>query len=66
MSQKAIREYDGKNILSKYIQDYGTKDVFLNSLEFVQIKEETNLVELVEKNPWLLKKKLVGKINLLK
>jgi ATP citrate (pro-S)-lyase len=60
MSQKSISEWDGKSILTNYLHDYGNKNVKLN-LEFVKITKDSNLKELVEANPWLLKKKLVAK-----
>jgi len=58
MSQKAIREYDGKRLLAGFFnqsQDHKLDD------RFVQVTPKSNFDDLLAKNPWLSTEKLVAK-----
>lgn len=52
MSQKAIREFDGKNLLSKWLQMNNQETV--ESLHVVQVNPNTELRTLPESYPWLV------------
>ncbi|KDO33934.1 hypothetical protein SPRG_01813 [Saprolegnia parasitica CBS 223.65] len=68
MSAKAIREYDGKRLLGKWLADYSSGAHTLES-RFVQITPiifdakvpSINFDSVVRENPWLLETKLVVK-----
>jgi ATP citrate (pro-S)-lyase len=74
MSQKAIREFDGKNLLSKWLQMNDQEKA--QSLQVVQVNPASELRTLPDQFPWLLDTKLVvkpdqlikrrGKSNLIK
>ncbi|PRP77795.1 ATP-citrate synthase-like [Planoprotostelium fungivorum] len=55
MSQKAIREADGKRLLKNYFGDE------LGTIQFVAINEQTSLNDLPASNSWLNDTKLVAK-----
>jgi len=57
MSQKAIREYDGKLMLSKYLAAHSS----FRFENFAQVSPSVVLSKLPETNPWLLSSKLVAK-----
>lgn len=61
MSQKAIREFDGKRMLSKWFS--GLKLFPESGNQFLQIRKETleREQEILAQNPWLLTEKLVVK-----
>eukprot|EP00455_Lapot_gusevi_P016078 TRINITY_DN18223_c0_g1_i7.p1 TRINITY_DN18223_c0_g1~~TRINITY_DN18223_c0_g1_i7.p1 ORF type:complete len:1100 (+),score=474.36 TRINITY_DN18223_c0_g1_i7:128-3427(+) len=58
MSQHAIREFDGKNILARWLS---ANSEFQLSSQFVQIRPDTDLEELPVAHPWLLNTRLVVK-----
>eukprot|EP00743_Colponemidia_sp_Colp-15_P002459 GILK01002666.1.p1 GENE.GILK01002666.1~~GILK01002666.1.p1 ORF type:complete len:1084 (-),score=207.83 GILK01002666.1:177-3428(-) len=60
MVQKAIREYHGKKILSKWLPVY-SEGVHKFVEKFVLVTPEVSLDMLAAQNPWLLKEKLVAK-----
>ncbi|KAF0697369.1 Aste57867_11921 [Aphanomyces stellatus] len=68
MSAKAIREYDGKRLLGKWLSDYSSGKHTLEN-RFVQITPEVfdnkvptvTLDSIARENPWLLESKLVVK-----
>eukprot|EP00002_Diphylleia_rotans_P006483 TRINITY_DN15841_c0_g1_i1.p1 TRINITY_DN15841_c0_g1~~TRINITY_DN15841_c0_g1_i1.p1 ORF type:complete len:1117 (+),score=231.56 TRINITY_DN15841_c0_g1_i1:73-3423(+) len=60
MSLKAIRERDGKHILTKHLASYSDGNVVLNN-KFAAITPETNLETLPDTHPWLLTSPLVAK-----
>lgn len=57
MSQKAIREYDGKLMLSKYLQQNSN----FQFDHFASVNPSVVLSKLPEAHPWLLSEKLVAK-----
>lgn len=60
MSRKAIREYDGKRLLAKWLSNV-TNGQFALGTKFVQVNPSTNYEELVKNNSWLQTDKLVAK-----
>lgn len=60
MAQKAIREYDGKKILSEFLPHYSGDTIKINQ-RFVQISPDTDLDGLIKEHPWLTSEKLVVK-----
>ncbi|SPQ95814.1 ATP citrate synthase [Plasmodiophora brassicae] len=76
MSQKAIREYDGKRMLANWMAMNSEDDGDAHPVELVHVGPETDLESLPELYPWLTTKRLVakpdqlikrrGKANLLK
>lgn len=57
MSAKAIREATGKDIINRQLTS-GTAYV---KCRFASVNENTNIVDLVNENPWLKTEKLVVK-----
>jgi len=59
MSQKAIYEYDGKRMLTKYLRDHNENA----PAQFFRVTKDTlaNIDVEVQKHPWLLTSKLVAK-----
>lgn len=60
MAQRAIKEFDAKLMLSRYWSEYFSKD-FTYPGKVVLVGPDVNLDQLVKKNPWLKKEKLVVK-----
>lgn len=64
MSAKAIREAQGKSLLSRYLNVLKTKNGVGNSLSFpvksVTITPKTQLSKISEENVWLEKEVLCG------
>jgi ATP-citrate lyase beta-subunit len=60
MAQRAIREYDGKRILVKYLPEFSGGNVKIDS-DYVQVNKETDIDEIEKIYPWLSKKRLVIK-----
>lgn len=64
MSQKAIREYDGKRLLHEHLEKYvdaSLKDALRVSNKIVTVGPDTDLAALPASHPWLLQDKLVAK-----
>eukprot|EP00124_Ichthyophonus_hoferi_P000427 Ihof_evm20s15 gene=Ihof_evmTU20s15 len=59
MSAKAVREVDGKGIIGRFIEEYGTTHTA--PFRAVQITKDTDVVALPKEHPWLLTEKLVAK-----
>ena len=59
MSQKAIKEADGKLMMAKWMPEFGFPGMSCGNV--VKITSETNLEQLDKENPWLLKQNLVAK-----
>lgn len=57
MSAKSIREYDGKRMLSRWLEKHQN----IQPIDVVQILPSTILSTLPSKHPWLLNTKLVVK-----
>ncbi|KAF2574909.1 hypothetical protein F2Q70_00001728 [Brassica cretica] len=62
MARKKIREYDSKRLVKEHFKRLSGKELPIRS---VQINQETDLNELVEKEPWLSSEKLVVKPDML-
>ncbi|CAA7029605.1 unnamed protein product [Microthlaspi erraticum] len=62
MARKKIREYDSKRLVKEHFKRLSGRDLPIRS---VQINQETDLNELVEKEPWLSSEKLVVKPDML-
>jgi len=60
MANRAIRECDGKRMISRLLENYIDSDSFLPNL-CAQVSEETDLKDLEAKNPWLATESLVVK-----
>lgn len=60
MAQRAIREYDGKQMMARLLKEYSNGKYVIEN-RFVQVTPETDFKKLGEKHPWLLKEKLVVK-----
>ena len=60
MAQRAIREYDGKKMMSDLMGGYCGGKVAVSG-KFVKVNSETDLKKLTKKYPWLAKEKLVAK-----
>jgi ATP-citrate lyase beta-subunit len=60
MAEKGIREYDAKRLIAKALPDFSEGQIKYNQ-KSVLIGPETNMNELVKKNPWLKQEKLVAK-----
>ncbi|MCK5037574.1 MAG: ATPase [Thermoplasmata archaeon] len=60
MAQKAIREADGKRMMSRLLTDY-TGGKFPLKNRYVTIGPDTDMKKLTTKHKWLLKEKLVVK-----
>ncbi len=60
MAQRAIREYDGKTMMARLLEEYSDGKHRIEN-RFVQITPETDFKKLGKKYPWLLKQKLVVK-----
>lgn len=59
MARRAIREYDAKRLLAKYLPNY--LEGFSYPGEVALVTPETNWDALVDENPWLAEEKLVVK-----
>lgn len=59
MARRAIREYDAKRLLAKYLPDY--LEGFAYPGKVALVTPETNWDELVAENPWLAEERLVVK-----
>ena len=59
MARRAIREYDAKRLLAKYLPTY--LEGFSYPGEVALVTPETNWDALVDENPWLAEEKLVVK-----
>ncbi|MEA3459745.1 MAG: ATP citrate lyase citrate-binding domain-containing protein [Chloroflexota bacterium] len=59
MARRAIREYDAKQLLAKYLPDY--LEGFAYPGKVALVTPETDWDELVAENPWLKEEKLVVK-----
>ena len=64
MAQRAIREFDAKNMLSKNWNEF-VKDSFTASIRLAQVGPETNLDDLPNKVEWLRSEKLVVKPDMI-
>jgi len=60
MAQRAVREYDGKQMIARLLKEYSNGKYVVEN-KFVQVTPETDFKKLGEKHPWLLKEKLVVK-----
>ena len=60
MAQRAIREYDGKKMMSDLLGGYCGGKVAVSG-KFVKVNSETDFKKLTKKYPWLAKEKLVAK-----
>lgn len=60
MAHRAIREYDGKKLLSVLFSKYSDGNCSLED-RFLKITSETNIVQLRKENPWLADARLVAK-----
>ena len=62
MSAKAIREFDGKNLLARHLSGAdGRPASFMPPARVVQVNAQSNIEALVAAHPWLLTEKLVVK-----
>jgi ATP citrate (pro-S)-lyase len=61
MSAKAIREFDGKRILAKWLKESEGGAKFVTSNRNIQIDASTSLDSLPSQHPWLLNERLVAK-----
>lgn len=59
MARRAIREYDAKRLLAKYLPNY--LEGFTYPGEMALVTSETNWDKLVDENPWLEEENLVVK-----
>ena len=59
MSAKAIREYDGKNLLAHWLVDHD----FKFTEQYVHVGLDTDVQSLLEDHPWLLTTQLVVKVD---
>lgn len=57
MAERAIREYDAKRLLASYMPEFNIPK------KLVLVGPETNLKEILQKNDWLAKEKLVVKVD---
>ena len=64
MAQKPIREYDAKNMLAKYWQEYIGKDFQLGT-KVAQVTPDTNLDKLAKEKEWLTTDRLVVKPDMI-
>jgi len=64
MAQKPIREYNAKNMLAKYWEEYVGAEPKL-STKVAQVAPDTDLGKLAKDHPWLTKDKLVVKPDML-
>jgi ATP citrate (pro-S)-lyase len=62
MARKKIREYDSKRLVKEHFKRLSGQELPIRS---VQINQETDLNELVEREPWLSSEKLVVKPDML-
>ena len=60
MAQRAVREYDGKQMMARLLKEYSNGKYAIEN-KFAQVTPETDFKKLGEKHPWLLKEKLVVK-----
>ncbi len=60
MAHRAIREFDGKKMVSDLLAKFGAEEV-AHSNRVAQVNEDTEYAFLVEENPWLETEKLVVK-----
>jgi succinyl-CoA synthetase beta subunit len=60
MAQRAIKEYNGKEILKQFLPEYSNGKFNLEN-RCLSINQETNLDTLTEENPWLKSIRLVAK-----
>lgn len=64
MAQKPIREYDAKNMLAAYWQEYIGRDFQLGT-KVAQVSPETDLDQLTRDNSWLTSERLVVKPDMI-
>ena len=60
MVQRAIREYDGKQMMARLLKEYSNGKYVIEN-NFALVTPGTDFKKLGEKHPWLLKEKLVVK-----
>ena len=62
MARKAIREYDAKRLLAQYLPEYA-KGKFSYPGKIVSVDSQTDMENLISRNPWLRTEKLVVKVD---
>jgi succinyl-CoA synthetase beta subunit len=60
MADRAICEYDGKNILAKHLANYADGNAVAEN-RCIQVTKTTNLSQLEQEYPWITKRRLVVK-----